>query len=196
MDFTTAMLQERKKTHGRYDENASCAIGLIVTLEDHLVAQEEDHQKRLTAVQLHALHMICHKIARIVTGDPNFQDHWDDIGGYAELAARWCAPAKVEEPTGCADDCVHPSHRFSSEVQTTSVQEKKRSPVNGADVLAAKEDHQNEDPAKLPCYCNGGACMMEHGGTLKYVYCKKAENADKKVPRYLNETSNQEPAEG
>ena len=59
-------------------------------------------------------------------------------------------------------------------------------PPNGAEVLERN---------KLPCYCNGGACMMEHGGRLKYVYCKKAENADKKVPRYSNETSNREPAE-
>lgn len=29
--------------------------------------------------------MILAKIARIVSGDPNHADHWDDIAGYALL---------------------------------------------------------------------------------------------------------------
>jgi len=32
-----------------------------------------------------ALEMISLKLARIICGDPNFADHWDDIAGYAEL---------------------------------------------------------------------------------------------------------------
>ena len=175
------LLAERKKTHGSYDADARCAMRLL----DVLSTEEQRRDSSLTHIQRHALRMILHKVARIVAGDPNFRDHWDDIGGYAELAVRWC----TVKPT------VMFSPRFSSEVRTTSTQEKKSQPPNGADVLAAKEDHQSETPTKLPCYCNGGACMMEHGGRLKYVYCKKAENADKKVPRYSNETSNREPAE-
>lgn len=147
------LLIERKKTHGSYDADARCAMRLL----DVLTTEEQRRDSALTHIQRHALRMIMHKIARIVAGDPNFRDHWDDIGGYAELAIRWCAPA-VKPP-----------------------------PVNGADVLAAKEDHQNEAPAKLPCYCNGGVCMMDSGGRLKYVYCKKAENADKNVPWFLKD---------
>jgi len=29
--------------------------------------------------------MICHKISRIVNGDPNYKDSWHDIIGYAKL---------------------------------------------------------------------------------------------------------------
>ena len=29
--------------------------------------------------------MIQHKIARILNGDPNWKDTWDDIAGYAKL---------------------------------------------------------------------------------------------------------------
>jgi hypothetical protein len=31
--------------------------------------------------------MICHKIARILNGDPNYADSWVDIAGYAQLVA-------------------------------------------------------------------------------------------------------------
>ena len=41
----------------------------------------------LTRVQAEALDMICHKIARILNGDPNYADSWQDIAGYAQLVA-------------------------------------------------------------------------------------------------------------
>ena len=31
--------------------------------------------------------MICHKIGRIVNGDPDYADSWIDIAGYAKLVA-------------------------------------------------------------------------------------------------------------
>jgi hypothetical protein len=31
--------------------------------------------------------MICHKLGRIVNGDPNYADSWIDIAGYAKLVA-------------------------------------------------------------------------------------------------------------
>jgi hypothetical protein len=44
--------------------------------------------KRLSVGQREALEMIAHKIARILSGDPNHKDHWEDIAGYAELVVR------------------------------------------------------------------------------------------------------------
>lgn len=35
-----------------------------------------------------ALDMICHKMARILNGDPNYRDSWVDIAGYAMLVAN------------------------------------------------------------------------------------------------------------
>ncbi|WP_257617167.1 hypothetical protein [Campylobacter pinnipediorum] len=32
--------------------------------------------------------MIAHKIARILAGNPNYKDHWDDIAGYATLVSK------------------------------------------------------------------------------------------------------------
>jgi hypothetical protein len=43
---------------------------------------------RLDHSQAEALDMIAHKIGRILAGDPNHADHWDDIAGYARLVAR------------------------------------------------------------------------------------------------------------
>jgi hypothetical protein len=34
--------------------------------------------------------MIAHKIGRIIAGDPDFRDHWDDLAGYATLIAQKC----------------------------------------------------------------------------------------------------------
>ncbi len=39
--------------------------------------------------------MIAHKIGRIVSGNPNVQDHWDDIAGYAKLASNEIAKVEV-----------------------------------------------------------------------------------------------------
>lgn len=40
---------------------------------------------RLSAVQRQALTVIADKIARILSGDPNYRDNWHDIQGYAKL---------------------------------------------------------------------------------------------------------------
>lgn len=40
---------------------------------------------RLSDVQKQALEVIADKIARILSGDPNYADNWHDIQGYAKL---------------------------------------------------------------------------------------------------------------
>lgn len=42
----------------------------------------------MTDSQKEALDMIAHKIARIVNGDPNYDDSWVDIIGYAQLVVN------------------------------------------------------------------------------------------------------------
>ena len=49
--------------------------------------------------QKEALEMIAHKLARIITGDPHYDDSWRDIAGYAQLVAnRLAAPAATPAP--------------------------------------------------------------------------------------------------
>jgi hypothetical protein len=49
----------------------------------------------LTPAMKQSVRMIVHKLHRVVTGSPFVKDHWDDIGGYAELVARKLPPAAI-----------------------------------------------------------------------------------------------------
>ncbi len=43
--------------------------------------------KLLAPDQQEALDMVCHKVGRIVNGDPDYADSWIDIAGYTKLVA-------------------------------------------------------------------------------------------------------------
>jgi hypothetical protein len=81
---TESLLAEREKTHGPYP--VKCEI--IQELKDVMVSRGGSGWTRLSHVQKESLHMIVHKIGRILSGDPNVVDHWDDIAGYAKLVSR------------------------------------------------------------------------------------------------------------
>ena len=76
---TEALLEERKKQHGDFFEHSLYAQRLKETMWGSM------NWNKLTPVQKEALEMIQHKVARILAGDPNHDDHWDDIAGYAKL---------------------------------------------------------------------------------------------------------------
>lgn len=78
------MLSEREKTHGNFRDHARCTQRLKAVLRDEL----EIVGKTLTMEQQEALDMIFHKIGRMVAGDANFIDHWDDMAGYSTLVAK------------------------------------------------------------------------------------------------------------
>lgn len=78
-----ATLAERGKRYGSFVGHAQVTMGLKVVISTHLEARN----KFLEADQKEALDMICHKIGRIVNGDPNYADSWIDIAGYAKLVA-------------------------------------------------------------------------------------------------------------
>jgi hypothetical protein len=82
-DNVTVTLQERGNRYGIFLEHA------IVTMRlKQVISQElEVRKKSLDADQQEALDMICHKIGRIVNGDPDYADSWHDIAGYAQLVA-------------------------------------------------------------------------------------------------------------
>ena len=78
------MLTEREKTHGNFRDHARCTRRLKAVLRDEL----ETVGNPITMEQEEALDMIFHKIGRIVAGDANFIDHWDDLPGYPTLVAK------------------------------------------------------------------------------------------------------------
>lgn len=76
------ILAARRKTNGDFRKHATIAD----SLKYHMRSTE--NWNYLTAVQKEALDMIAHKIGRILAGDPNLKDHWDDIAGYSMLSAK------------------------------------------------------------------------------------------------------------
>ena len=83
MTDVTEVLNERGGRYGKFLGHAQVAQELKDTLRGHL----RNRGKVLADDQLEALDMICHKIARIVNGDPDYADSWVDIAGYAKLVA-------------------------------------------------------------------------------------------------------------
>ena len=79
------VLAERGKRYGEFTDHARVTMGL-----KSIIAMEISRLHKLPFLaddQREALHMICHKIGRIVCGDPNYADSWIDIAGYAKLVA-------------------------------------------------------------------------------------------------------------
>lgn len=74
------VLLERGSTHGDFEEGATVER----CLKD--VLRGSRNWVGMTCAQQMALEMICHKMARILVGDPNFLDSYRDIAGYAQLA--------------------------------------------------------------------------------------------------------------
>lgn len=81
MNKTTKLLTKRGTTHGEFRQNS------LISQEIKTTIRGGKNFSELKPYQAEALDMIVHKIGRILDGDPNFQDHWDDIEGYAKLAA-------------------------------------------------------------------------------------------------------------
>lgn len=77
------ILSEREKTHGSFADVASMSQQLKAAMsmsKNWLV---------LNSAQREALEYIAMKMARILSGDRNYRDHWQDIGGYAKLGEEW-----------------------------------------------------------------------------------------------------------
>ena len=77
------VLAERGSRYGKFTGHAEVAQALKMCIRTHL----KSRHKALKPNQQESLDMICHKIARIVNGDPDYADSWIDIAGYAKLVA-------------------------------------------------------------------------------------------------------------
>ena len=78
-------LAERGSRYGDFSDHALIAQELQNVMRTPL---DDDSRgwPALSAVQKQALTVIADKIARILSGDPNYADNWHDIQGYAKLA--------------------------------------------------------------------------------------------------------------
>lgn len=84
MKRLTGIPRQRVATHGDFEASAevSQAIRSVIIAAPNWY--------RLSPAQREALQMIAFKIARVLAGNPDHPDHWDDICGYAQLGGRAC----------------------------------------------------------------------------------------------------------
>ena len=74
-------LAERGERYGDFSDHAR----ICQALKDTMVAESAGKWKQLPDIHKQALEVIADKIARILSGDPNYADNWHDIQGYAKL---------------------------------------------------------------------------------------------------------------
>ena len=80
-------LVERGKRYGKFTGHATVSQTLQLVIRNGFKDNPNAHFEELAADQREALFMICHKLGRIVNGDPDYGDSWVDIAGYAKLVA-------------------------------------------------------------------------------------------------------------
>jgi len=76
-------LEQRGSRYGSFESNATITQTLMAT------AMQGETAHTLKQEHKEALHMIFHKIARMVNGDNMYEDNVHDIIGYAKLLEDW-----------------------------------------------------------------------------------------------------------
>lgn len=82
-ETTVALLDERNNTHGSFIVNGRVSQSLKE------VFRNEPGWEFLDIIHREAIDHICGKFGRIMAGQPSFDDHWDDIAGYAQLPKKF-----------------------------------------------------------------------------------------------------------
>jgi hypothetical protein len=80
----TGIPRQRLATHGDFAESARISQGIKA------LQRSGRSWARMSDAQKETLEMDAFKTARIVSGDPNHPDHWEDKGGYAQIGRLAC----------------------------------------------------------------------------------------------------------
>jgi hypothetical protein len=80
---TDTILQERAGRYGTFTGQAEISQRLKGVVREFMIRRNCE----VAPDQMESLEMMCHKIARIINGDPDYHDSWADIAGYAKLVA-------------------------------------------------------------------------------------------------------------
>lgn len=81
-DEIASTLAARGNRYGSFSDNADTAQAL----KD--IARRHPNWEELENYHKESIDMIFHKIARILNGDPMYDDSWVDIAGYAKLTVN------------------------------------------------------------------------------------------------------------
>jgi len=83
-------LKERGNRYGDFEDHAKISQNLQEVMRMSVAGndghgEQKDCWESLSDIQKQALTVIADKIARILSGDPDYADNWHDIQGYAKL---------------------------------------------------------------------------------------------------------------
>lgn len=88
-DSVAATLAQRGSRYGDFTDHARVCQNLMDVMHKAVtkdrLGETVGSWVKLDPVKKQALTVIADKIARILTGDPNYDDNWHDIQGYAKL---------------------------------------------------------------------------------------------------------------
>ena len=88
---TRNLIDTRETRYGSMADNAGATWRLMEVFEKY------QSWGRFTHVQKHLFYMTAHKMARMLCGDPNYIDNYDDIIGYWTRARDFVPHAKKQE---------------------------------------------------------------------------------------------------
>lgn len=86
------MIECRIKTHGHFKNHAP----ISQKLKD--IIRGTPGWDKLQPIQKEALDMLVHKIARILNGNPDLVEHWEDIEGYSFLVKEYLEDTETKLP--------------------------------------------------------------------------------------------------
>ncbi len=78
-----AILHERGSRYGEFVDNADTTQALLAA------AKRSKNWDGLPPIMKEAMHMVFHKFARALNGDPLYLDNWVDAGRYCMLVEQW-----------------------------------------------------------------------------------------------------------
>lgn len=99
-DVVKQITTARGSVYGPFLHNAIVAQALKAAMRN---LPDPDNERRWDDLPLdvrEGLDLIALKMSRIVTGDPEYLDNWDDIAGYATIVAKRIRAAKGSESCG------------------------------------------------------------------------------------------------
>ena len=90
---TLELLASRRDSHGDYGTKAK----FIQKLKKMIRKSYANERNLLSETHLESLDNIAQKMGRILYGNPDFIDHWDDIAGYAKLSSEAIKEQEIED---------------------------------------------------------------------------------------------------
>ena len=156
-------LAERGNRYGDFTDHARLCQDLKDVMTTFAVVQNTPNSVavhfpwgELPATHKQALEVIADKIARILSGDPNYADNWHDIQGYAKLVEdrlpQPAGEAALPADTGCPHCGASELHQLTCPTQhaiTVNLGTVLSPPIDPADVDISGEVGPSDLPPDL-----------------------------------------------